>query len=217
MVDKNDFAYTPDDIPSHWKLNISDREHCIAAKAALGPGGFRGKKVEIPENARDGVIRKLNAACKKFGLQPFGKQIELSQSDIQNGKNSLEHFGILGMKWGVRRDRKTLDRLAGRKAKTDGDKTSEKTEKPKTVKELSDTELRNRVNRLNMEKQYNDLLQQKANGFSTVEKSAGRKYASAFADKAIDRAGNVVLDVVANNILKPALEKQLKSFGKKKG
>lgn len=216
MATKADFAYTPDDVPSHWKLNISDREHCIAAKAALGPGGFRGQKVEIPEDARPEVIRKLNAACKKFGLQPFGKKVELSQSDIQNGKDTLEHFGILGMKWGVRRDRKTLDRLAGRKSKT-GEVKESQSEKPKSksVHEMSDTELRTKLNRLQMEKQYQDLLKQKANGFSEAQESAGQKYAKAFADKTIDRAGNMVLDVVFNNIAKPALEKQIKNMRKK--
>ena len=61
---KSDYAYTPDDEPSHWKLDISDKEHAAAAKAALGKG-YRGNKVEIPEKDRKSVIDKVNIACRK--------------------------------------------------------------------------------------------------------------------------------------------------------
>lgn len=67
---KSDYAYTPDDDPSHWKLDISDKDHAAAAKAALGKG-FRGNKVKIPKNARAGVIRKVNEACRRFGIDPI--------------------------------------------------------------------------------------------------------------------------------------------------
>ncbi len=68
----SDFAYTPDlDKPSTWKLRLTstpgaDPDPTIvgAAVAALGKG-FRGKKVEIPEDDRPGVIRKVAAAWKK--------------------------------------------------------------------------------------------------------------------------------------------------------
>lgn len=210
MVSKSDFAYTPDDVPSHWKLDISDREHCIAAKAALGPYGYRGRRVRIPEDALPGVIRKLNAACKHFGLDPFTES-SVSQSDTQNGKDTLEHFGILGMKWGVRRDRKELNRLAGRKSKTAESKES----RQKSINEMSDAELRTRLNRLQMEKQYSQLLEQKANGFSEAQESAGEKYAKAFANKAVDRAGNLALELAFNYVVKPAVAKQIKNLGKK--
>lgn len=55
--------------------------------------------------------------------------------------NILEHFGVKGQKWGVRRSQKQLARASG---KTD----------PKT---LSDAELRSRLNRMQMEKQYKEL------------------------------------------------------------
>lgn len=67
---KLDYAYTPDDDPSHWKLDISDKDHAAAAKAALGKG-FRGNKVEIPEKDRASVIRKVNEACRRFGIDPI--------------------------------------------------------------------------------------------------------------------------------------------------
>lgn len=62
---KADYAYTPDDVPSHWKLNISDARHTSGAVAALGKG-FRGKKVQIPESALAGVKSKVKSAYKKF-------------------------------------------------------------------------------------------------------------------------------------------------------
>jgi len=68
---KDDYAYTPDDVPSHWKLRLTstpggkpDARIVGAAVAALGPGGFRGNPVEIPASARAGVKAKVRAAWR---------------------------------------------------------------------------------------------------------------------------------------------------------
>jgi hypothetical protein len=67
---KGDFAYTPDEVPSHWKLRLTstpggkpDAGIVGAAVAALGKG-FRGKKVQIPAEAMAGVKAKVRAAWK---------------------------------------------------------------------------------------------------------------------------------------------------------
>lgn len=57
----------------------------------------------------------------------------------------LEHFGVKGMKWGVRKS-KSSD--------SSGTKTS--TERKK-ISDMSDTELRASLNRMQMEKQYKDM------------------------------------------------------------
>lgn len=65
-VPASGWAYTPDkEKTSTWKLNISDSTHTSAAVAALGKG-FRGNKVEIPEEDLPAVKRKVKAAYKKF-------------------------------------------------------------------------------------------------------------------------------------------------------
>ena len=67
------FAYTPDrEMPSTWKLRLWDslEERETAAQvgralAALGPGGFRGNRVQIPAEDLPGVRRKILAAWRK--------------------------------------------------------------------------------------------------------------------------------------------------------
>lgn len=95
----------------------------------------------------------------------------------------LEHYGVKGMKWGVRRSQKQLDREAGRlgsytpnRKSSSGNSTSKKKAKlgsytPKrksnnsskarlgsrSISELNDTELREITNRMDMERKYDQI------------------------------------------------------------
>lgn len=60
------------------------------------------------------------------------------------------HYGVKGMKWGVRRTPAQL----GHKPKGPS-----KAQRRAEVKSMSDTELRNRINRIQMEKQYMQLTE----------------------------------------------------------
>ena len=87
--------------------------------------------------------------------------------------NEIKHHGIKGQKWGVRRYRNRDGSLtpAGRKRYSDSAPAHEHHKRVydgKKARELSDQELRDRLNRLNMEKQYNQLTQQ--------ETSPGKKF-----------------------------------------
>jgi hypothetical protein len=60
--------------------------------------------------------------------------------------NFLEHFGTKGMKWGIRKDRKGSGKKSAKQ----------------TAKTLTNKELKKRVDRMNMEKQYSSLAKKDA-------------------------------------------------------
>lgn len=79
----------------------------------------------------------------------------------------LMHYGIKDMHWGVRRYQNPdgsltpLGRLRYRKGgDSEGGDDTENASKPKvkSAAEMSDSELRERINRMNMEKQYKQLV-----------------------------------------------------------
>lgn len=97
----------------------------------------------------------------------------------------LEHYGVPGMKWGKRKDRSA--------AVSTG--TAKKSAPPKEdVSKLSDAELRQRINRIQMEKQYSQLTAAEVNPgkkivtdlLATTAKNVAASYAQQYARKGID-------------------------------
>lgn len=122
----------------------------------------------------------------------------------------LEHHGILGQKWGVRRTPAQLGHVTGSKKSSGSDskgtgvratakETSAKTPGKASRKSssMSDEELRQRISRLNMEEQYDNLVaRQKQRNTSTAKKllgeaaeNLGRKALGLAVDKFIDKLG----------------------------
>ena len=105
--------------------------------------------------------------------------------------NELYHFGIKGMKWGVRKNRSSSDpsssSLSKKKKRGLGNISEPKN---KSVKDMSDEELRNTIARIELENRYKDLSPKKV--------SAGKKF----------------VDRVINNIILPAGEDVTKQLVK---
>ena len=86
----------------------------------------------------------------------------------ENYEDFLQHYGVLGMKWGHRKSRSNAS--SNKKHRnTKNTTTSKPKPKPKqTQRELSDEELRAVINRMRLEREYADL-QYRASSRAKVE------------------------------------------------
>lgn len=100
--------------------------------------------------------------------------------------DELYHHGILGMRWGVRRTKSQLGYKTGNGRKRQGYDSdvdskaassvkSGGSNKSKSIANMTDDELRNHINRLQMERQYLDLEKQ-ISAYTPQQVSRGKKF-----------------------------------------
>lgn len=126
--------------------------------------------------------------------------------------NSLQHYGVLGMKWGRRKAAGSSSTSSNKKARSEPHDDYKKAHSSKNVKTMSDKELRDRINRLQMEKQYKQLsAKEKSAGAKIVGEilgNAGKQVATKYTAKALGSLADMGLNKMAskNSAVKSAFE-----------
>lgn len=131
----------------------------------------------IRGDSMDG-LNVLDEDYKNFveRMGSFDMELDSSVDDV------LAHFGVKGMKWGVRRARKTP--ITTRKKR---DLRSKSEKRKDDLKKLSDVELRQKLNRMQMERQYAQLSSQSLNAGAITANVIMSKIGNKVIDRVIDR------------------------------
>lgn len=110
-------------------------------------------------------------------------------------QNELYHYGIKGMRWGVRKDRSSgeMSKRQTKKAIKRQAKAIKNAQRKRyaeiDITKLSDTELRNLNNRIQMENSYRSSLK--------TESSIGKKFAESILNGSSSVAGNTTKALLA--------------------
>ena len=121
----------------------------------------------------------------------------------------LIHYGILGMKWGVRRYQNKDGSLtsAGKKRYSNNDDIKDapqkNTEEPKkkSVKDMSDEELRREVNRMQLEQNYLRMTGQNIEKGKTAAEIALEKMKDSFVSTVAQKSGQILAERLVNSML----------------
>lgn len=88
--------------------------------------------------------------------------------------NELYHYGVLGMKWGVHRakNKSNISKSTRKNDNSDMSDDYKEAHIKKSIKSMSDAELKKRLNRIQMEENYSKIKRQKL--------SKGKRYVDNF-------------------------------------
>lgn len=124
---------------------------------------------------------------------------------LEHGDNELEHYGVLGMKWGVRKNRETGRREGKPVAGTKAAKRSTPSVSP--ASSMSTQQLRETNERLRLEQEYERL--------TALPVSAQKKWTKGKMERLINRVGNKVIDSAVDAAFDRVVDSAVKRLKKK--
>lgn len=154
------------------KFSTTQRKELTAKKMSLPDGSYPIRNISDLKNAIASFGRAKNPELTKKWIIKRAKELDATDllpeawgvdSVEQSEKDSdsdIMHFGVLGMKWGVRRKKNSVSRKEQKKRankKTSRDYNETEFLRKRKVKSLSNAQLKKAITRMQLEQQYKQL------------------------------------------------------------
>jgi hypothetical protein len=178
----------------------------------VGRATATGTPRATDEAQRNAVRRHIMKRARALGRSDeipdtWNSDGTLKQSALTD--EFLAHFGVRGMRWGVRTSRQTLPSSHDAAISA---RLSERVRKSGGTKTLTNAELKQLVTRMNLEKQYSDLSKpQMSAGEKAVKEiatNAGKQMASQFIARNAPRAGALLVKTMTSRRTRTAMNRE---------
>lgn len=137
--------------------NVSDLKNAIASFG-------RAKNPELTKKWIIKRAKELNAT----DLLPEAWDVDSVEQSETDSDSDIMHFGVLGMKWGVRKKKNSVSRKEQKKRankKTSRDYNEAEFLRKRKVKSLSNAQLKKAITRMQLEQQYKQLSEKDKSTF----------------------------------------------------
>lgn len=136
-------------------------------------------------------IQRINAITD--GVDPYGYEANRMPIPSNTPVSELVHFGVLGMRWGVKKGSSTSGSGAIKRPN----------KKLNSMNGLSDVELRNKINRIKLEKEYMQLTKKESSlakkVLGEILGEAAKNTAKVYAQKYMMQGVNHLLKAADNS------------------
>lgn len=192
------------------EFSTAQRKELSAKKMSLPDGSYPIRNVSELKNAIASFGRAKNPELTKKWIIKRAKELDatdllpeawgvdsVEQSETDSDSDIM-HFGVLGMKWGVRKKKNSISRKEQKKRankKTSRDYNEAEFLRKRKVKSLSNAQLKKAITRMQLEQQYKQLS----------EKDKSKLYQ--FGKKLVDDLMTSTTQTVVNTISKTAKTK----------
>lgn len=161
--------------------------------------GATDKELEelIVRLRKENELQDLISYLKRKSNPPGNISYEAPHVSTEEPIDTLYHYGILGMKWGKRKGSSGSSSSKKKSSSTENQSEDHKkktTLKKKRISEMSNSELKDLNNRLQLEKQYKDLTRAEISPgkkfvtdvLTNAAKQTASQYVSKYMSKGVD-------------------------------
>lgn len=186
------------------EFTVKERTSLAKEHEAMPDGKYPIRNIRDLKHAIQSYGRASDPEAVKRWIIKRARQLQATDLLPDEWRSEFAHYGVKGMKWGVRKKRQTSGRTRYTKESKDYARSAELSKKP--INEMSNEELVFLNNRYNLERQYKS--------FNPKKESAGKRFVKSKAGKMVIGTLSTAAVAVGIALVKDRVgEENIRGFG----